>query len=378
MTNRLLQQDSRANRNTSGIQSDKYDVEWTTYPDDLFTAGPEKYGKCWVMININASEDSLQTTSRGERFVPNVDDLRNQNTVSNQRFEQVGGVGVQVATGALTGAAAGAAGATLAGVLNGGSGTVQGVARGAGAGLAVGVAAGAAALLGTSRRKVKRVRTAIQLPMPNSLNAGYQMDWGEDNTALFDMIMRGAEIPGLASGAVEAISRGDMTPLADASQPVKELIASKILAANSIAGNRGISAMLGITSNPKKEVIFNGVDFRNFSMSYRLFPKTEQEMLTIDSIIRILKFHMHPEYLSESRWTFLYPSEFDITFYTGDGKENTFVTKIATCVLKNMTVNYTPDGLWSNHREGAPTGIELSLNFQELSILTKKDIAEGF
>jgi hypothetical protein len=87
---------------------------------------------------------------------------------------------------------------------------------------------------------------------------------------------------------------------------------------------------------------------------------------------------MHPEYKSEGRYTFIYPSEFDITFFTNDGEENRWVTKIGTCILTDMSVNYTPDGQWVNHRDGAPNAFEVSLSFKELGILTKEDIAEGY
>jgi hypothetical protein len=107
--------------------------------------------------------------------------------------------------------------------------------------------------------------------------------------------------------------------------------------------------------------------------------------MSIDTIIRLFKFHMHPEYKSEGRYTFIYPSEFDITFYTKDGSENKWVTKIATCVLTDMRVNYTPDGQWvsnegnpGNGAGAAPNSYQISMTFKELSILTKDTVAAGF
>lgn len=363
--------------------ADVYSVEFSTYPEDLFSSGAEKYGNCWCMININANAQSRETFSRGAQSVSISENERRRNTVFDARGGTVAG---NIATGAVTAGVLGAAAVggshMILDSLRPGGALGEGLAgfakTGAIAGATFGIATGAAALLGTSRKDMKRITDAIQLTMPNSLSATYNANWNEDNTAVLDMILRGAEVPGLLSGGMESIRNGTIAPLTEAGRVGVDLIASKALAANSVIENHGISAMLGLTANPKKEVIFQGVNFRTFTLDYRFFPSSEQEMKTIDHIIRLLKFHMHPEYITSSQWTFLYPSEFDITFFTTDGQENIWVSKIGTSVLQNVSVNYTPDGLWSNHRHGAPTGINLTLNFQELSILTKKDIAEGF
>jgi len=66
----------------------------------------------------------------------------------------------------------------------------------------------------------------------------------------------------------------------------------------------------------------------------------------------------------------------------GDGQSsnatvNPYYNKIATCVLTNCTVNYTPDGVKS-FEDGAPTQITMTLSFKETEMLTKEKIAQGF
>jgi hypothetical protein len=122
-------------------------------------------------------------------------------------------------------------------------------------------------------------------------------------------------------------------------------------------------------------MIFSGVDFRNFTMDYLFYPKSMAETLYVKNIIDMLKFHMYPEYKSKERFTFIYPSEFDITFFVGtEGKENPWVNRVATSVLTNMAVNYTPQGVWAVHADGSPVMIQLSLTFKELSIITKDNL----
>ena len=57
--------------------------------------------------------------------------------------------------------------------------------------------------------------------------------------------------------------------------------------------------------------------------------------------------------------------------------ENNFYSKIATCVLKGVDVDYTPGGVKS-FRDGAPTQITMNLSFQETELLTKQKINQGY
>jgi hypothetical protein len=360
-----------------GSGGDKYDVRFTTYPADLFNSGGEKYGRSWVMININVNSQSAQSFGAGAQVVETTANERRRNTNFDNR--QTG-----VATGTATAAIIGGGATLIKNLLvdNKGFSTSarNAVGTASSAGSSFLLATGpAAALAGTSSRETKRISSAIQLPMPNALNTSYGMMWGEDNTALFDFLMRGADAGSTFSGMAKAIGSGDASALRNQGT---DALVSKTLAANNAFGNGGVSAMTGLAANPKKEMVFEGVSFRTFQLRYKMFPKNFQELMTIDQIVRLLKFHMHPEYKSEGKYTFIYPSEFDITFYTMDGYENKWVTKIGTAVLTDLSVDYTPDGQWVNYggidSSGAPNAFEINMTFKELSILTKEDIARGF
>ena len=55
-------------------------------------------------------------------------------------------------------------------------------------------------------------------------------------------------------------------------------------------------------------------------------------------------------------------------------KENSFYNKIATCVLTNVDVNYTPNGEVQSFGDGAPTQIAMSLSFKETEMMTKQHV----
>jgi hypothetical protein len=316
------------------------------------------------MININVLEQSsaykqdqtveLSPEEQGKRWTQA--DARDQT-----KFEST--AAATASTAAVGGLAALLAGKTVV------ESSVAAVRSGTVGALAVG-----APLLvaGTGKRQTKRLSAAIQLPMPNNLMTPYSVDWGTDDTKMFDLALR---IPGMAARAGGKLLTGDFEGLAKEGSGAADLAASAALSVNSALGSGGVSAASGLASNPKKEMIFSGVDFRNFTMDYLFYPKSMAETLYVKNIIDILKFHMYPEYKSKERFTFIYPSEFDITFFVGtEGKENPWVNRVATSVLTNMAVNYTPQGVWAVHADGSPVMIQLSLTFKELSIITKDNL----
>jgi hypothetical protein len=160
-----------------------------------------------------------------------------------------------------------------------------------------------------------------------------------------------------------------------AGNDIKAMVANVGLA--NAPGGSYASARTGLASNPKKEMVFKGVDFRTFSFDYSFFPRSIDEAKNIEKIIQTFKFHMHPEYMKEtSDFLYLYPSEFDISYYTKDG-ENTHIHKHTSCVLTELSINYTPNGNFNTFANGMPTQINMSLSFKELSSPTKETIQLG-
>lgn len=347
----------------------KYAVDNLTYPLDLFGSA-ENYAQSWVMININVQERAL--TAAGQDYGNPVELIAGE----KQRRIPYGMEEASAATGAATAATVVGLGTALksflsnskAHPLNAAKNGLQAVTNGITAGAAATIPFAAMGALG--KRKAKRIKAAIQLPMPNQLTSNYSTNWTSDSTMIVDMAMRA---PGASMDALTNLYNGggSMTQLGDPA-------ANFVLGGAGLAGAGGITAATGLAANPKKEMIFEGVDFRSFNMSYRFYPKSREEAVRLQNVIAELKYHMHPSYLSEAKFTYVYPSEFDITFYAKDGRENQFVNKIATCVLTNMVVNSTPDGIWAAHEEGAPNGIDLQLTFRELSLHTKESIRIGY
>ena len=130
----------------------------------------------------------------------------------------------------------------------------------------------------------------------------------------------------------------------------------------------------GLALNPHMAVLFKGVGFREHSFTYKFVARNSEESQTIQSIINTFKYHMHPDYFA-GNISFSYPDEFQIAF--ADAIAANLYT-IGKCVLKGMDVNYNSEGKPLFFEDvgngGAPVSVELTLNFQELQIVTKSDM----
>lgn len=146
-----------------------------------------------------------------------------------------------------------------------------------------------------------------------------------------------------------------------------------------ILGATNIQDVLNVSSktslNPFKEVIFESVDFRSFAFRYRFMPRSKREADEVERIIKMFKFHQHPE-LSDGKLFFIYPSEFNIKYYF-EGSENTYFHKFAPCVLEKVDISYGGEQ-FSTFYDGKPTEINMSLIFRENEILTKDMIEDGY
>ena len=223
------------------------------------------------------------------------------------------------------------------------------------------------------------MKHAIALHMPNNfaIRAGAQYE--EAETFMAQAFMQSADVlaegaTDLAKGVSEGV--GGRAAITGLVQKLTEGGSAVVQSAalQNVPGSEAIQAMAGVAPNPKKEQIFKNMDFRTFQYDYQFFPRSPEESANIRNIINTFRFHMHPDFKDDEGFLYLYPGEFEIYYYIGD-QENPFVHKHTSAVLKEVNVNYTPQGQFTSFDNGAPTQINMTLSFQELSILTKRHLA---
>lgn len=212
-------------------------------------------------------------------------------------------------------------------------------------------------------RQTKRITDTITLNIPNNLVARYAVTWDVEDIMLGSAA---ADIANALANKNSAQSAGNTAVGAAAN-----------IALNKMPGGGAASAITGLAANPKKEQLFKNVDFRTFNFEYQFAPRSEEESRSVKEIIKLFKLHMHPEFKDSAGFLFLYPSEFEIVYYQGDS-ENMNLPRHTSSVLVDMSVNYTPQGMFNTFNDGASTLITLNLTFKELAILTKAEILDGF
>ena len=133
--------------------------------------------------------------------------------------------------------------------------------------------------------------------------------------------------------------------------------------------------------NPYVSQAFESMQRRQFRFDWLVTPKNQTELDNIKAIIQLFRYHMHPS-LSDTNTFLRYPSQVDIKFFVDGGKEeNSWLPKVTTCVIKDFSTNYTPNGQWitSNaNRGGAPYQFRMSLTVEEIVPLVKQDVMKGY
>lgn len=339
-----------------------------SYPIDVTTS--KNYGGNFVVFHINVQSQSKLAQNESNIVAKAVTGL-------NSNFGNISATSVAVAQGTkgfFAGGTAGAVFTELTGNSGGAgklttSGEFSGLTKIAAAAVsAATLKAGAVGLVdyasGGFSRPVKRLLTAIALYMPPQVSTTYGVNYSETEMPMSFLAVQA--IANAASGS---------NPVKDAMDVLKYGGAAKLLS-NGGAVNDAQSKLSKLASNPTTEMIFKSVDTRTFSFTYRFAPQTENEAQNVLDIIKAFKIHMHPEFKDATSFLYIYPSEFDIVYYSG-GTENMNIHRHTSCVLTNMTVNYSPNGVFSTFDNGMPTQIEVSLTFKELAKLDRDKIDTG-
>ena len=346
----------------------KYDLKSLSYPKDIMSY---EYGGNFVVFYINVAVDSKLFNDKTVKTVADIPPRdRGALIAQNERLysDPTSGkskalFGAANATGAIL--AGGGAGA-LAGLAlgkKGSAGAVVGATANAAPGL-IGVGAAATQAASVTRAQ-KRLQTAIALHIPNQLSIRYSANWGEEEMFGVQAAQAGGE------AILKALQGGGLKNLGND--------AAGIVGAMGLRNDKqgaAASAAFGLAANPKKEQVFKNVDFRTFQFDYQFFPRDNVEARHVLDIINTFKYHMYPEFKDANQFLYIYPSEFDISYYQ-NGEENRNLHKHTSCVLTELNVNYTPNGQFNTFADGMPTQINVTMSFKELSLLDKDKVKAG-
>ena len=218
--------------------------------------------------------------------------------------------------------------------------------------------------------------TIIQLPLPNNLSSNMSAEWQHESVNMFryqtmhnkkniqDMLASSSikdVLTKLDAAGADIINRG--------SDDIKSIIARSKNSRSKMGG-------LKVVSNPRNEMLFNGMAFKTYSFDFTLVPYKKKDSDAIKDAIKQIQLASAPSLRGEKMFM-EYPETWFIKFMSGSKDGNKYLMKINECCCTGVNVNYTPNGDSSNlHEDNAPLAVELTLDFTEIFIPTKESIEE--
>jgi len=230
------------------------------------------------------------------------------------------------------------------------------------------------------RRNIQKTGTAIGLYMPPSVNVSYNMDYSESEIGVM-----GEALYGLFKNYQDGTLGRDA--INNAAGTVGTGLEKMGIAAidKVIPGAKDLYAIeQGAIITPRTEMMFKGTGRRSFSFSFTFIPKDSTETQIVHDIIKEFKVGMSPTFkTSGSVRELTIPDVFSIDYMHINGP-NEYINKIGKCYLKTMDVAYGGDKFVtynpsdSGLKGAPPQKTTITLSFQELEIMDRANVEDGF
>ena len=255
-----------------------------------------------------------------------------------------------------------------------------------------------------AQRRAKENGTfTLELPFPNTLtdSTGVQINsfergfieeflTGQAVAAADDPVAAAKKLGNAIASGTQGLLSGDAMD-GESSGMFKRLIGTlgtSVLGGLGL-GEKSIGAALGSVQNPLTTLHFSGVDLRNFSFSWSVYPANKQEADDIKNIVNKVKSKILPQVqpLAPSgegaeglrdvtsgglaRAYLKYPSVVMINLL---GVDESHYPRFKACMCKGIDINYADNGSSPTIAQGGvPMGINISMTFMELEIQTAED-----
>ena len=232
--------------------------------------------------------------------------------------------------------------------------------------------------------KLKSGQGTIFLPMPSNIQDGNSVSFSSGNldgitAQTYDSVSKiistkGNTTKDIMEGALEHARQLANSTLRNTA--FKDVIltdlaaqAANIPVGGSLTRDAVFARTRGEILNQNVELLFNGVTLRSFKFSFKLTPRNPDEARQIKLIINTFKKNMAAKSGGISGigdGTFLgTPNVFELFYKKGAGL-HPFLHSFKQCVLTDMSVNYTGEGVYSVYNDSTPVSMVLELGFKEL------------
>ena len=227
------------------------------------------------------------------------------------------------------------------------------------------------------RQNIKKTGSTIGLYMPPSVNVNYAMDYSEGEIGVM-----GEALYGLFKAHQDGTLSGDSfnEAIGTAAKGMEKM--GVALIDKVIPGAKDLYAIEnGTILTPRTEMMFRGIGRRSFSFTFTFIPKDATETQTVHKIVKEFKVGMSPSFkIAGSTREMTIPDIFSIQ-YMHINAQNSYINKIGKCYLKSMDVTYGGDKFvtYNSDKKGAPPQkTSITLAFQELEVMDRANIEDGF
>ena len=249
---------------------------------------------------------------------------------------------------------------------------------------------------------------SIMLPIPQDVGHEVAQQWQGKQWSATGRAATAALGAGQLSDAGSMLS--DVAGWGTAVQNSLTQMALNVLpgVGGNISFNDLSGATRGIVINPNAELMYDSPEMREIGMVFKMVPRTRDESKIIRRICQAFRKHSMPMYGGAEDQTAMdelndgwyddiknstrgsggdstqlnfgamnnfirVPDLCKFTFMHGN-KVHPYLVQFKPCAISKVEVTYTPDGTFSTYSDGAPTAVELRINFMETKVVFSQEV----
>ncbi len=233
--------------------------------------------------------------------------------------------------------------------------------------------------LPTISERVKKQKPLAQviLPIPQSIGDNNSTNWGKDE--MNPLQAAGIQLAGKLmtdpGGALEEVK--NIKGFGGIDESTKKAVMSS-LAGMAVGKDptKMMSRATGQVLNPNMEVIFTGVNIRDFSFTFMFAPRNESEANQIKQIIRLFKKHSAAKSSSGNGLFIAAPDLFVLEYMKG-GAAHPYLNVFKPMACTGVNMDYTGNQTYSTYHDGTPTLMKMDMSFKELNPIYSEHYDSG-
>lgn len=244
---------------------------------------------------------------------------------------------------------------------------------------------------------IERFRGVVKLPIPSGIADSNNVSWNQSSIGPVQIAAVAAAM-GIGDAIVNIVDAGKEGGAGEAGRQALEILTSsfdkfkttiKDPVIGDVARREIISAaikQIGVSVSPEEiltratgritnknlELLFSGMNLRQFSFAFKMTPRGLEESQEIRRIIRFFKQGSAPQRSAANdtgsgSFFINTPNVFKLSYRKGNEYLKS-VNKFKICACQSVNVNYAPDGPFMTYEDDSqPVAVSMVLSFTELT-----------